>query len=271
VNRSSLAALIVLALAALVACSEAQPSEARIWKEFLEWYKDQPVAKPPETMSAYRAALAANGLTESEIARRLEVVQKRAAQGPADFVAITFNNIYTSPKPLFSTKPNAFLAETVRELKPGKALDVAMGEGRNAIFLAQQGWDVTGFDVSDKGLAMARAKAKEAGVKINTVLKSQQEFDFGRQQWDLVVLVYAQMPLDTRDFVRRIRESLKPGGRVLVEQFNANPDRRGDKGRPNALLKQFQDFRILRYHDIEEVSDWGLKPARIGRLLAEKT
>ena len=54
-----------------------------------------------------------------------------------------------------------------------------MGQGRNAIFLAQQGWDVAGFDISRVGLQQARAKAEAAGLKINTVLAADTDFDFG--------------------------------------------------------------------------------------------
>src|SRR2546426_936208 len=60
---------------------------------------------------------------------------------------------------VFSRKPNAFLVEMARQRKPGRALDVGMGQGRNSIFLAQQGWDVTGFDPADVGVRQAKAEA----------------------------------------------------------------------------------------------------------------
>src|SRR3954454_16318440 len=67
-------------------------------------------------------------------------------------VAQRFNQLYAAPSNLFSALPNAFLARTVSGLKPGRALDIAMGQGRNSIFLAKQGWEVTGYDISDTGL-----------------------------------------------------------------------------------------------------------------------
>ena len=63
-----------------------------------------------------------------------------------------FDNIYKSDKPGFSTQPNGLLVATVEDRKPGRALDVGMGEGRNSVFLALKGWDVTGFDFLTKGL-----------------------------------------------------------------------------------------------------------------------
>jgi SAM-dependent methyltransferase len=64
-----------------------------------------------------------------------------------------FNNIYKTTKPGFATQPNALLVSNAEGHKPGRALDVGMGQGRNSIFLALKGWDVTGFDMSDEGIA----------------------------------------------------------------------------------------------------------------------
>ena len=64
-----------------------------------------------------------------------------------------------------------------------------MGQGRNAIYLAKQGWRVTGFDVSKAGLVEAQRLAKLAGVSIQTVLASDEEFDFRTEQWDLVAIL----------------------------------------------------------------------------------
>ena len=74
--------------------------------------------------------------------------------------------------------------------KPGRALDVGMGQGRNAIYLAQQGWDVSGFDPADKAVALAQQEAKRLGVSLRTQIVGDDEFDFGRNQWDLIVLSY---------------------------------------------------------------------------------
>ncbi|MEK7404636.1 MAG: methyltransferase domain-containing protein, partial [Acidobacteriota bacterium] len=178
-----------------------------------------------------------------------------------------FNKMFTQQQGLFSTEPNALLARAVRELKPGKALDVAMGQGRNSVFLARQGWEVTGYDLSDQGLAIARANAAKAGVTINTIFASHQEFDFGKDRWDLIVMTYAFVSMEDAAFLQRVRDSLKPGGIVVVEQLNSGGP---GPGPANALFRSFQDLRVLHYEDTSDTADWSQKKARIGRLVAQK-
>src|SRR6188472_1442936 len=65
---------------------------------------------------------------------------------------------------------NKFLAETVKDRQPGKALDIGMGQGRNSLFLAALGWDVTGFDISDVAVKQAQAEAQKRGLKLTAVV-----------------------------------------------------------------------------------------------------
>jgi 2-polyprenyl-3-methyl-5-hydroxy-6-metoxy-1,4-benzoquinol methylase len=155
----------------------------------------------------------------------------------------------------------------VRDLKPGKALVPAMGQGRNAVYLARQGWDVTGYDISDGGIAIARANAEKAGVRLNAVLKSHADFDYGTSRWDLIVMTYHFAPLHDPAFVKRVSDSLRPGGMVVVEQFNAPPGPES-KGPANALLNSFAALRAIHYEDAAGVSEWGGMKARIGRIAA---
>lgn len=112
---------------------------------------------------------------------------------------------------------NKFLAETIRGRKPGRALDIGMGEGRNALFLATQGWEVTGFDISDVGVQLAREAAQKRGLKLETLVDDVDRFDYGRQRWDLVVGMYMHAMI-TRN-AAKIIDSLKPGGIIVVEGF----------------------------------------------------
>ena len=191
-----------------------------------------------------------------------------AQQGGGNPAAI-FDKIYSNPAPPFNPEPSAFLARAVEGLTPGKALDAAMGQGRNSLLLARKGWDVTGYDVSSVGLETARRSAEQAGVKINTVLKDHRTFDFGTEKWDLIVLVFPLLSMDEEDVMRRIKASLKPGGTIVVEQFNSMPGP-GSKGPANALFRTFQEYRVVRYEDVEDTSDWGRMKARIGRIAAVK-
>ena len=148
---------------------------------------------------------------------------------------------------VFNHNPNAFLVECVRNRKPGKALDVGMGSGRNALYLASHGWDVTGFDIADVGVVQARKKAKKLGVRLNAIVKSDTDFDFGTNQWDLIVLTYQPF----RDLLPKLKPSLREGGIVVIENFHRDTMRDrlldGDATyRNNELLDLFSDFRILR-------------------------
>jgi len=192
-----------------------------------------------------------------------------AQQSPKDNPAAIFDKIYASEAPPFNAEPSAFLARAVDGVAPGKALDIAMGQGRNSLFLARKGWQVTGYDVSSVGLSQAQAAASKAGLKIETVQKSHADFDFGADRWDLVVMVFPGTSMDDLELLRKIKASMKKGAMIVVEQFNAPPGE-GAKGPANALFKTFGEFRVVRYEDIPDVSDWGRMKARIGRVAAVK-
>jgi SAM-dependent methyltransferase len=182
-----------------------------------------------------------------------------------------WNRVLTAADPRFNTKPNAFLVDMTRDLTPGKALDVGMGQGRNAIYLAQRGWTVTGFDPADKAVAAAQEQAKTLGVPLTALVLRDDQFDFGKDQWDLIVLSY----VGARDLDAHVYESLKPGGVVVVEAFHRDSTKNGPIGGAvvfdtNELLKLFDRFRILRYEDVEGTADFGLRKERLVRLFAQK-
>ena len=248
----------------------AQGDEARSWQAFLDWVKSPAAPEnPAELIQAYAGKLASSGLNESQVKAELGLVQKHAGRPGGEFSAVLFDKIYASSSPQFNPEPSAFLARAIEGLRPGKALDVGMGQGRNAILLARKGWDVTGYDVSPGGLAAAAAGAAKAGVRIDAVRKSHEEFDFGVARWDLIAMIFPGVSMDDEGFLKRVRASLKPGGVLIVEQFNAPPVE-GAKGPPNALFKTFQDFRVTHYEDVVDTSDWGKTQARLGRIVAVK-
>jgi SAM-dependent methyltransferase len=155
---------------------------------------------------------------------------------------------------------NKFLAETVRGRQPGAALDIGIGEGRNALFLAAQGWEVTGFDISDVAVQMARDTAQRRGLQLKILVEDADRFDYGRQRWDLVVGMYMHEVI-TRN-AGKIVEALKPGGILVVEGFHRDVNRRGVQGtgigfRTNELPRAFDRLRILHYEDTVGTPDWG--------------
>ena len=195
-----------------------------------------------------------------------------AARGQAVDQRERWNKAFANPNPTFNTQPNRFLTETVKGLKPGKALDIGLGQGRNSLWLAQQGWDVTGVDISEEGIRLARRQAAQLGVQLNAVLQSADEFDYGRNQWDLVIGMFMHQIFSRN--AAKIRDGLKPGGLVVVEAFHADEGK--TLGRPlgyqsNELLRAFDGLRILHYEDRPGPADW--KPGAnqpIVRLIAKK-
>ncbi len=181
----------------------------------------------------------------------------------------SWDGVYLAERPSFSQKPNAFLVSAVEGVEPGAALDVGMGQGRNALFLAARGWSVTGFDVSGEGIRQALASAKAKGLSIEATVEPAQRFDWGEQRWDLIVLTYFPF---TRQMAGKIEQSLKTGGRVLIEAYHAEGNGAGPgvSFETNELLNLFADYRILHYQDVRDTADWGLRELRLVRVLAQK-
>jgi ubiquinone/menaquinone biosynthesis C-methylase UbiE len=167
---------------------------------------------------------------------------------------------------------NPFLRKHIRLLPRGKALDVATGEGKNAVFLAQHGFEVEAVDISKKGLGKARRLAKEKGVKIKTVIADLDHYPIEKERYDLITDFYF---LDRR-LIPRIRKGLKKGGRVVFETYlteHSNICLEGPRNpryllKPNELLTLFKGFRILFYR--EGIFREGGKKKAIASLIAEK-
>ena len=171
---------------------------------------------------------------------------------------------------------NKFLAESVKGRAPGKALDIGMGQGRNSLFLAALGWQVTGFDISDVGVKQAQAEAKKRDLKIDARVADADKFDYGNAKWDLVVGMYMHEYLNRN--AAKVVASLKPGGILVVEGIHRDIGKNNLQGerygyRNNELPKLFGALRIRYYVDTVAQADWdrsGGKPVPIVRLLASK-
>ncbi|MEW5834571.1 MAG: class I SAM-dependent methyltransferase [Pseudomonadota bacterium] len=133
-----------------------------------------------------------------------------------------WNERYAGEGFLFGTAPNAFLrAQRHRLPASGSALAVADGEGRNGVWLAEQGLDVLAVDASDVGLAKSRRLAAERGVTLAWELADLASWDFGRERFDVIAAIFIQFAdpaLRTRIF-DGMRAALKPGGVLLLEGY----------------------------------------------------
>ena len=127
---------------------------------------------------------------------------------------------YAEAALVWSAGPNRFVESELADLSPGRAIDVAAGEGRNSIWLAERGWDVTAVDFSQAGLDKGRELQARGGgteLRIDWVRADAVEDDLGRGLYDLAVVAYLQLPADRRrTAVRRTFGSLRDGGTLFV-------------------------------------------------------
>ena len=169
-------------------------------------------------------------------------------------------------------EPNPFLKKHIYLLPKGKALDMATGEGRNAVFLAQNGFEVDAVDISEKGLRKARKLAREKGVKVNALLVDLDHYQIERERYDLIANFYFLK----RRLIPKIREGLKKGGKVIFETYLLEHRKLATGGpkqakyflKPNELLRLFKDFRILFYR--EGIIREGGKRKAVASLIAQK-
>jgi SAM-dependent methyltransferase len=137
--------------------------------------------------------------------------------------ATFWNQRYQEKEFAYGLEANEFLKEELIKLKPGKILFVAEGEGRNAVFAAEHGWEVFAFDQSEEGRRKALQLAKERKVELDYVVGDALELAWPRNSFDAVVLIYSHMPPEVRkNFHGKIQEILKTNGFVIMEGFSLN-------------------------------------------------
>lgn len=167
----------------------------------------------------------------------------------------------------FNREPNRLLTTAITGVTPGDALDIAMGQGRNALYLAGHGWKVTGIDIADEGLQQAREAAQRAKLSIDAINADVKTFDLGRDRWDLVTLIYAPA---AKERIPDIQRSVRRGGLVVYEYFAPETEDDDDAFAPGKLAKQFAGWEILRDEIVEDVPDWALNRAKVQRFVARK-
>jgi SAM-dependent methyltransferase len=148
--------------------------------------------------------------------------------------------------------PSPLLLENIDWLPDGSALDLATGHGRNALFLAEQGYDVQAIDVAPSALAVAKRRADERDVSVEWITADIDEFKLPTDRYDVITLSYYYNFNKLPD----IKEALAPGGVLLHEHHlqSADPVDRGPSGdryrmRSNDLLRSCSDLTVLRYEE----------------------
>jgi len=131
-----------------------------------------------------------------------------------------WNQRYNQPDYAYGTQPNDFLRSVESSMPRGKLLSLGEGEGRNAVYLATLGYDVTAVDSSDVGLEKARRLAAEKNVKITTITADLGEYQIQPDRWDVMVSIFCHVPSAIRvPLHQAVVRGLKPGGVFVLEAF----------------------------------------------------
>ena len=179
-----------------------------------------------------------------------------------------WNRRFSAEEYVFGTKPNAFLASQKPLLAPGmRALCVADGEGRNSVWLAAQGLEVTAFDFSPHGLAKAAKLAERSGVNVAYRLADVEEWDWDAAPYDVVIAIFVQFtpPAQRARMFQGMVRALKPGGVLILQGYGPEQLRYGTGGPKQlenlyteALLREsFASLEILHLVSHEGVVDEG--------------
>ncbi|KKB41692.1 class I SAM-dependent methyltransferase [Bacillus thermotolerans] len=168
---------------------------------------------------------------------------------------------------VYGTEPNEFIAETHKKLHlSGDALAIAEGEGRNAVFLAEQEMNVTAWDYAESGLEKTQKLAKARGVTLYTELVDLNKATWRRNQWDEVICVFGHFPRDLRkQTLEGVKEAVKPGGYFVTEVYSIHqlPYKSGGPKEiellytPEEFWTVFSDWRIVHFFMGEVVRQEG--------------
>lgn len=146
---------------------------------------------------------------------------------------------------IYGKSPSSFLAENYKYIPAGSSvLDMGMGEGRNAVFLAQKGYQVTGIDISSIAVKKAFMLAKEYGVKIKGVVASLKEYKIKPGTFDAIICFYYV----DRSLVESIKKWLKPGGVIIYEAYTTKQrEKESEKNEAeSSFLKSQELFHLFK-------------------------
>lgn len=172
---------------------------------------------------------------------------------PAEADRTRWDALYSTNVYVYGREPAEFIKRHIAVLPVGKALDIAMGEGRNAVFLAKKGFQVVGVDYSEVALRKARRLAKDHRVSIRTENADLNHYKIRAGEYDVIINInYLMRPL-----YPQIKRGLKPGGVVVFENWTMeqlkNPTGQSVLKdfllEPGELKRVFEDFEILVYQE----------------------
>ena len=155
-----------------------------------------------------------------------------------------WNERYAEKEFVYGKEPNAFLRENLHQLPKNKILFVAEGEGRNAVFTAQNGFEVEAFDYSESAKNKALVLAFEQNVQLNYLVSDVIEVPYETESFDALVMIFAHFPSAIRkQALQKLLSLLKPNGKILFEAFEKN-QLQFSSGGPKDLSMLFSEEEV---------------------------
>ena len=162
-----------------------------------------------------------------------------------------WNEKYANTDYAYGTEPNEFLVSAVAKLKRGETLSLAEGEGRNAVWLAQQGFTVSSIEQSEKGVAKTLRLALQRGVIVMAERGELETFNIQPNSWDLMVSIYAHTPQELRRKLhRQVVAGLKPGGVFILEAYTPAQIPNNTGGPKDASLMPTAELLRSELHEL---------------------
>ncbi len=159
---------------------------------------------------------------------------------------------YGNESYFYGTEPNGFLREHFADIPKGPVLCLADGEGRNSVFLAEQGYEVTAVDQSAAGIEKGRKLAQARGVSVDYIQADLADFDIGTQKWAGVVSIFCHLPPPLRTAVHAgVAAGLRPGGVFFLEGYRPDQMKNGTGGPPVAELMHTREQLLADLPDLE--------------------
>lgn len=178
-----------------------------------------------------------------------------------------WNERFSKQEYVYGTEPNQFLVSAFEKLSlSGEVLAIAEGEGRNAVYLASKGLDVTAWDYAASGLEKTKRLAQSKNIHVTTELVDLNHADYKQNKWDGVVCVFGHFPDDLKNkTLQGVKETIMPGGYFVTEVYSVYqiPYKSGGPKdeellyRPEDFLGNFSDWRIIHFFMGEVVRNEG--------------
>ncbi|WP_372920555.1 class I SAM-dependent methyltransferase [Salegentibacter sp.] len=198
-----------------------------------------------------------------------------------------WNERYAEKEYVYGKKPNSYFQEKLDELRPGRILLPAEGEGRNAVYAARMDWEVSAFDISEEGKKKARKLAREYQVELDYQVGELETMGYKKEEFDAIGLIFAHFPKKTREhYFQQFDKYLQPQGVIIFEGFSRehieyqkeNPQAGGPKDAEMLYTKEelevaFRGYKFEEFEELEielEEGEYHKGKAAVIRFLARK-